>query len=120
MLKKPKPTDFLVDVADIGSFVFARRTMADEIKIQVEYADMIAGVPPTQWLSDLCGWISVLRVLTVSAPKDWNIDEMDPLEKETYENLMLVFLALRSQEETFRKGKREGSEKASKVPVNND
>ncbi len=91
--------------------------MRDEIAIQVEYARMIDGVEPTAWLQAVCGWLSTLRVLIVRAPQDWNIDELDPLDDETYRMLVRVFDALSEKERSFRRkqkqageGNREGSE----------
>lgn len=102
MARRSQKTDFIVDVEGIGSFTFAKRTMADEIKIQVEYARLIEGVEPTEWLSRVGGWISTLKVLTVRAPAGWDIDDMDPLDEKVYEDMMLVYLALRAKEDSFR------------------
>jgi hypothetical protein len=104
MARRPDPkTDFIVDVDGIGRFTFARRRMVDEINIQVEYARMIQGVEPTEWLATVCGWIASLRVLTVFAPSGWNIDEMDPLDDETYKQLALVHNSLDKKEGSFRR-----------------
>lgn len=110
MARRPQTTDFTLPVDGIGTFTFGRRTMADEIKIQVEYARIIEGVEPTEWLSRVGGWISTLKVLTVRAPEGWDIDEMDPLDEDVYENMMLVYLALRAKEDSFRRKPGTGSE----------
>ncbi len=102
MARRASPTDFSIDVEGIGRFVFARRKMADEIKIQVEYARLIEGVEPTTWLAAVAGWISALSVLTVIAPAGWNIDEMDPTEDETYSRMNAVHKALLQKEGSFR------------------
>ncbi len=102
MARNPSPTDFTVNVENIGTFVFARRKRVDEIKIQVEYARMIEGVEPTGWLATVAGWISDFSVLTVKAPDSWNIDEMDPLDDLTYANMNRVHKALRAKEGSFR------------------
>lgn len=116
MNRRPQPTDFVVPVEGVGNFTFGKRTMADEIKIQVEYARIIEGVEPTEWLSRVGGWISTLKVLTVRAPDGWDIDEMDPLDDEVYANIALVFLALRSREDSFRRKPGTGSEEGSEAP----
>jgi len=103
MARKPQESDFMVPVDGIGNFTFGRRTMADEIKIQVEFARIIDGVEPTAWLSTVGGWLSVLRVLTVRAPADWDIDGMDPTDDETYAKLARVYDALIEQERSFRR-----------------
>ena len=99
-----KETDFTVKVDGVGTFTFGRRTMRDEIAIQVEYARIIDGVEPTAWLQAVGGWLSVLRTLTVRAPEGWDLDTMDPLDDETYARLSKVYEALVDQERSFRCG----------------
>lgn len=103
MARKPQDTDFVVPVEGIGNFTFGRRAMADEIKIQVEFARIIEGVEPTAWLNTVGGWLSVLRVLTVRAPADWDIEGMDPTDDETYAKLARVHGALIDKERSFRR-----------------
>lgn len=102
MAREGAATDFELPVDGIGVFRFGKRTMRDEIKIQVEYARMIEGVEPTEWLALVAGWIAALRVLTVRAPDGWDIEAMDPLDDDTYARLMKVHAALVAQERSFR------------------
>jgi hypothetical protein len=101
-----------VDVEGIGAFTFARRTMRDEISVQIEYAKLLGGVEPTPWLSAVCGWLSVLSVLTVRAPEGWSTDPdaMDPLDEEVYARLSRVHGALVEKERSFRRGAKPGSQ----------
>lgn len=115
MSRRPQPSDFIVDVEGVGSFTFAKRTMKDEIDIQVEYARLIQGVEPTEWLSRVGGWISTLKVLTVRAPAEWDLDDMDPLDEKVYEDMLLVYLALRAKEDSFRRKPGTGSEEGGQV-----
>lgn len=103
MSRIPKPTDYIVPVEGLGSFTFGRRTMRDEVVIQVEFARLIDGVEPTAWLQAVGGWMSSLKVLTVRAPEGWNVDEMDPLDDETYSKLKRVHDALTAKEGSFRR-----------------
>lgn len=104
MARAPKETDFVVPVENVGQFTFGRRNMADEIKIQVEYARIIDGATPTDWLGTLAGWIATLKVLTVRAPDGWlNLDELDPFDPETYAKLNAVFGGLTEKERSFRR-----------------
>lgn len=102
LLRKPAENDFTVDVEGVGTFRFGRRTMRDQINIEVEYARIIDGTKATAWLQTVGGWLSDLRVLTVMAPKDWDIDNMNPLEDETYATLAKVHKALAAKEVEFR------------------
>ena len=97
-------TDFAVEVEGVGRFVFGRRKMRDEMAIQREYADILGGVEPTAWLNVVGGWMSTLKVLTVRAPDDWVLDELDPLDEGTYEKLRKVHKALTEKERSFRPG----------------
>lgn len=112
MARRGHATDFDLSIDGIGTFTFGRRKMADEIAIQVEYARLIEGVQPTEWLALVAGWISALKVLTVRAPAGWDIDEMDPLDDNTYAKLMQVHSALVEKERSFRKGHAQGGEGA--------
>lgn len=103
MARKSQPTDYTVDVAGVGTFTFARRTMRDELAIQREYAAILDGVEPTAWLAAVGGWMSTLRVLTVRAPADWDIDGLDPTDNETYAKLGRVHEALLEKERSFRR-----------------
>lgn len=107
MARAPKPTDFRVSVDSVGDFVFAKRTMADEIKVQVEFARMIDGVEPTQWLQVVCGALADLRVLSVSSPEGWNLDDLDPMDEGVYAKLVSVHEAFREKERSFRRSKGE-------------
>lgn len=103
MARTPKQTDFYVDVEGVGRFRFARRTLMLEAEVQREYAMIAGGVDPTAWLMTLGEYISTLRVLIVEGPEDWDMDNMDGLDDDTYEKISKVFHALREREETFRR-----------------
>ncbi|EAM1616323.1 hypothetical protein EU642_22060 [Salmonella enterica] len=102
-MRLAQPTDFFETLEGIGRFRFARRKMADEMQIQRLFAEYTGGVEPTAWLLTLGEYLSTLRVLTVQAPDGWDIDDMDPLDPETYSQIGRVFVALREREETFRR-----------------
>lgn len=102
-------TDFFVVVDGVGNFSFAKRKLADEMRITAEYSRLTEGVEtPTVWLELVAGWISALKILMVSAPDGWDIDEMDPLDQDTYTTLGKVHQALRDKETSFRQNKSKG------------
>jgi hypothetical protein len=109
--------DFNVTVEGVGNFVFGRRKMRDEINIQVEYASLIQGVEPTAWLQTVCGWIAAFKVLMVACPENWDLEEMDPLDQDTYSNMTKVYDALRDKEREFRKKPAETGKEQSKETV---
>lgn len=102
MARQARETDYTVSIEGVGMFAFGRRTMRDEIAIQVEYARIIDGVTPTDWLALVGGWMSALRILTVRAPDGWDIDALDPTDPETYSKLSRVYEALTEKERSFR------------------
>ncbi len=110
MARQAKETDYTVSVEGVGMFAFGRRTMRDEIAIQVEYARIIDGVTPTDWLALVGGWLSALRVLTVRAPDGWDLDDLDPTDPETYSKLSRVYDALTEKERSFRQGTKPAGE----------
>lgn len=101
--RQPAATDFFVSVEGVGRFSFAQRRMDDELKIAVEYSLITQGIDtPSAWLSIMAGALSQLRVLTVTAPEGWDLDEMDPLNEDTYAKIVKVHRALREKETSFR------------------
>lgn len=110
MARIPKDTDYTVPVEGVGSFTFGRRKMVDEINIQREYANILAGVSATDWLGTVGTWIATFKVMMVRAPSDWDIDEMDPLDDATFEKMRRVYDALCDKELSFRRKPGSGSE----------
>lgn len=105
-MRFPSDTDFSVQIEGVGSFRFARRTMAEEIRIQAEYAKYLNGADPTPWLASVAGWLATLRVLTVRAPDGWQPDELellDPLDEQVYAKLSQIHGGLRDAEREFRR-----------------
>lgn len=105
--------DYSVAVEGLGNFTFARRKLSDELRVQAEHSRIVDGVEPTVWLHNLATWMSTLRVLMVSAPMGWDLEELDPLENDTFEQINAVYMAMRAKEDSFRKKSGKGSEGAS-------
>lgn len=118
-MRLPQATDYFEDVEGVGRFRFARRKMNDEMQIQRIFAEYTGGIEPTVWLLTLGEYLSTLRVLTVSAPEGWDLDDLDPLDDETYAKLGRVFIALREREETFRSGAKQKGQGSSKADAGN-
>lgn len=105
-MRFPSDTDFEVTVDGVGLFRFARRTMAEEIKIQAEYAKYLNGADATPWLASVAGWLATLRVLIVRAPAGWgpeNLEDLDPLDEQVYAKLSQIHGGLRDAEREFRR-----------------
>jgi hypothetical protein len=105
MARPNAATDFAIEVHGVGNFMFAKRGMRDELRIQAEISRLTEGVEnPTAFLDLISTWLAVLGVLTVSAPEGWDLMAMDPLDPLVYNNLGKVFKALRDKESSFRPG----------------
>jgi hypothetical protein len=103
-LRAPSTSDFHLDVEGVGTFVFARRTMRDELRISAEYSRLTEGVlTPTPYLDTVAGWMATLKVLTVKCPHNWDPETMDPFDTDTEEKILKVYGALRVKEGSFRK-----------------
>lgn len=108
--------DYSVTVEGVGTFTFARRKLSDELRVQAEHSRIIDGVEqPTVWLHSLATWMSTLRVLMVAAPIGWDLEELDPIEPDCFEQISSVYAAMRVKEDSFRKKSGTGREGASQA-----
>lgn len=98
------PATFPVSVEGIGEFVFRRRNF--RLQLQVEgAADRVTGGPvKDEGLAAFGHHVATLEVLTVDAPKGWDLDELDPLDPESFGKVQRVFRGLRDAELRFRAG----------------
>lgn len=109
MARVRSTSDFAVPVEGIGTFMFARRTMRDEIKISVERARLLDGVEPEPWLSLVTTWICTITVLASSMPEGFGDPmELDPSDNDSYTKLKAVFDALYEKELSFRQKRGSG------------
>lgn len=99
-------TDFPVDVPGLGTFLFARRKMADELRIQAQYRRFTDGLDdPGAPLALVAQWLATLSVLMVSAPPGSeyaNLLELDPLDEKVYADLDSIYRSLSEKEGSFR------------------
>jgi hypothetical protein len=111
MSTAPGSKEFVVPIDGIGTFTFARRNMRSELAIAAEFSRLSEGIAtPSAFLETVGGWIATLKVLTLNAPENWVLDELDPLDDENYARLMKVHGALRAREDEFRKKPKSGRE----------
>ncbi|SAK98667.1 hypothetical protein AWB80_07567 [Caballeronia pedi] len=104
MSQAPGLPQFDEHVEGVGTFTFARRNMRRELAIATEFSRLTEGVAtPSPFLETVAGMISTLKVLTLLAPAGWDLDELDPLDDESYAKLMKVHAALRAKEGSFRR-----------------
>ena len=103
MSRTASPGDYQLQVEGVGSFTFARRKMRDEFAIASEYSRLLDGVPhPTDFLHFYARAFSTVKVLQVSGPAEFDVEELDPQEDASFAQLMGIFTALRAKEADFR------------------
>lgn len=118
MARLASTTDLVVPVDGIGTFTFAKKAMRDMFAIETEFARLTEGVEEVHnFLFNVATAFANLKVLTVTAPDDWDLDALDPEEGESYMKLMQVWGALRDKQTSFRKAAAEGREGAGAGPI---
>ena len=98
------PNEFTITVDGVGAFTFRKRNMRTEFAIQSEYSRLTEGVDtPTTQLHLFASMVSELKVLTVKAPEGWDIDQLDPLDDDSYRKIADTHRAMREKEQSFRR-----------------
>lgn len=125
-MREQTATDFGIDVAGVGRFAVARRTMRDEFRIAAEYSRLTEGVEtPTVFLHVYARAFATALVLVSQAPDGFDLETLDPLEEASYATLMAVHSAIVAQEDRFRGqpgarsqagGSRDGGDRGPVVP----
>jgi hypothetical protein len=105
MTRAANVSDFHVDVADVGRFCFARRTVGDVYKIRGRYNQITGGFYDDEGrMADLSalGYVTI-QTLLVEAPEGFDLESIDPLLDDDYDQKVLsIFAALREKELSFR------------------
>ncbi len=101
------PQMLVVEVPNVGRFVFRRRTIGDEIRIGALYEERLGGVAaPTPSLDLLVSAFATLRVLCADHPPGWEphlLEQVDALAEPNRTSLMIqVYGALSAREDEFR------------------
>lgn len=121
MARQASKLDFPVEIEGVGTFIFGRRTLKDELRIQAEYSRITEGVEtPTLMLYTLGIAIATIRVLMVQAPQGFDLDALDPIEEDTFTLLQSVYEGVKAKEYSFRKKSGKGSEENSAPDVKLD
>lgn len=92
-----------VSVPDLGDFIFRKRKVPDQIRIQADALRLMGGPCEDPDLVDVSMAWATLKLLQVSAPAEWDMDKMDPLDRDDMDKMWKVWRALRDEEVKFRK-----------------
>lgn len=121
------PAVFPLSVPGVGDFTFRRRTVRDQVWIESDAVKTFGGLAPVRptvpaqeedwteddtrevaaWLGSASLWELALAVptverLMVTGPAGWNMDKVDPLDREQTNPILSVYRGLRAAEEKFR------------------
>lgn len=102
-MRKAKLDDFKVPVDDVGTFVFGHKSVADQIKIEAEYARLTEGVEIVpRFLHVLSTALADIKVMAVTVPDGWDINAMDGEDDDNYQKIVDVRSAYRKKVDEFR------------------
>lgn len=93
-----------VPVEGIGTFTMRKRMLRDQVRIQAEASRITGGPTDDPDIKDISLAMATLMVLTAEAPSGWDVEKIDPLDKDASAQLWRVFGAVRVAEDRFRSG----------------
>lgn len=99
------PETYSVHVPGVGTFACRRRVMRTAVQIMAEYNRLVEGDPnPPAYFAELCNFLAYLKVMVVSGPEGWDVDNVDPDSEADMSALRDVFAAVTAEEARFRQG----------------
>ena len=114
-MRHAKDTDFFIELPDVGTFRFGRRTYGDRLKIRSEYLRLTKEFgDDDEDLSLYAAMISTHGVLCVEAPEGWeSLAEIDMVSNDnTEDKIYELYNLLKEKEDFFRRGlTQDGQEK---------
>lgn len=112
-MREPRDTDFFIELPDVGTFRFGRRTFGDRLQIRSAFLSLTKdhGEDDPD-LAFYAAMIATHSVLCVEAPSGWNdlaaLDMTAPGYSD--EKVYDLYERLRAKEGSFRQAGTEGSE----------
>lgn len=93
---------FDVEVREIGTFTFRKRTPKLSMRCVAAAIDFIGEPARTPWQGQVGDVFGTLKTLLVRAPEGFDIEALDPLEPADLAKAQVVWGALRETEARFR------------------
>lgn len=91
-----------VSVEGVGEFTFRKRTFRDQMALEGAAERILGGPVQSEGLQYFATAVATLEVLMVSAPKGFDVTDLDPLDPDSYTRVQAVFREFRATEERFR------------------
>jgi hypothetical protein len=95
---------FPVEVQDLGTFLFRRRTMRDNFAIEGEASRLVGGPVDDPILGAGAMAYATIQRLMVQPPDGWTLDGLNPYEAKAVEQIYRIAGALGEAEARFRGG----------------
>lgn len=105
-MRSPADSDFFVEVPEVGTFRFARRTYGDRLKIRAEFLKLVRDVGETDpELATQAAIVAAHRVLCVEAPPGWeDLAAVDMIAvPDADDQIYAIYRALKEKEDSFRR-----------------
>ena len=112
-MRSPADSDFFVEVPEVGTFRFARRTYGDRLKIRAEFLKLVRDVGEADpELATQAAIVAAHKVLCVEAPPGWgDLAAVDMIAvPDADDRIYSIYLALKEKEDSFRRPASEGGE----------
>lgn len=94
---------YRVEIDGWGEFVVNRLTMGRNMEVAAEYERHLRGMQnTTREFRALANTMATAKVLVAVAPEGWSLDDLDPLDPQTYERLFDLASKIDQQERFFR------------------
>lgn len=119
-MREVSSTDFFVDVDGIGRFSFARRAPKDVYRARALCNGLTDGYADQEGNLDMGAFMfATLKTLMVSAPAGFDLDKLDPVLDDDWEDKVIaIFKALRAMELSFRPEQVATMQGKSAPPIN--
>ena len=91
-----------VSVEGIGEFTFRKRTWYDQMALEGAAERITGGPVQSEGLQYFATAAATLKVLMVSAPPGFDLNDLDPLDPASYLQVQSVFKEFRAAEARFR------------------
>lgn len=105
-MRKAAATDFFIELPQVGTFRFGRRTYGDRLKIRAEYLRLtkdLADVNDAE-LATNAAIVAAHKVLCVEAPEGWaDLESIDLItQPDADDKIFDLYFLLKNKEDSFR------------------
>ena len=96
------PQTFPVEVPDLGTFMFRKRTIRLQARIEAETLRILGGPVSDPLLYERTRGQATLESLMASPAEGFKLDDLDPLDPEDVAKIDRIMEALQAEEARFR------------------